>query len=438
VVRHGKVQNYVLERQNQIFASGEWNLRRPSLTHSYAPYRIILENAPKSSDDTHQRKRRRLTRGVLGRHAQDMSLITSDNVHQRPQWRVTPLGRLIRPMRMRPARPLDPPIDPLRTKNVEKGSRKKKKRPRPPPTRARRQTIDPLRWGSTHLSGIFLDGNGNGNAPLTRRSGPDGDGSAKGESTEVDEVENILEVSDQTPTGDDSDDKMPLRASDAELDLAAERASALGLLNAMFGEANTDWGGAESIDSDIEMADVPRTPFGPLEPTDFEVVPAAHGPRASPREEKNSAVDRQTQARPMPTTAGPTQSSTQNKLKDLFAPREEEGESLAVPGPASLLTSPAPCYHRFLPHRPPRSRLRARSRNGHAPGQARLPKLHGACSCGLVQSQHSISRRAYNATQDPRPFAPVFLPAEGPRSDGQVHADGRRGGDSCSLGGGAW
>jgi hypothetical protein len=61
------------------------------------------------------------------------------------------------------------------------------------------------------------------------RTGPEGDGSAKGESTEVDEVEHILEVSDQTPSGDD---KMPPRASDAELDLAAERASALDLLSA--------------------------------------------------------------------------------------------------------------------------------------------------------------------------------------------------------------
>jgi hypothetical protein len=36
----------------------------------------------------------------------------------------------------------------------------------------------------------------------------------KGESTEVDEVEHILVVSDQTPLGDDSD-KMPPHASDA-------------------------------------------------------------------------------------------------------------------------------------------------------------------------------------------------------------------------------
>lgn len=289
-----------------------------------------------------------------------MTLITSDNVHQRPQWRITPLGRLIRPMRMRPARPLDPPLDPLRTKNVEKGSKMKKKRARPPPTRARRQTIDPLRWGSTHLSGIFLEGNDN--LPPLRRSGPDGDGSAKGESTEVDEVEHILEVSDETPPDDDSD-KMAVHAFDAEPDLAAERASALNLLSTMFGEANTDWGGLESIDSDVEMAGAnthtPHAAPSPLEPTDFEVVPAAREPRASKREEKKPAVDRQTEATPTPATTGPAQPSTQNKLKDLFAPREEEGESLAIHDLASLITSPAPFLHRLLPYRPPRSRLRA-------------------------------------------------------------------------------
>ncbi|KAN0127672.1 hypothetical protein V8E53_014512 [Lactarius tabidus] len=282
--------------------------------------RIILENAPKGSDNTHQRKRRRLARGVHGRHAQDMSLITSDNVHQHPQWGINPLGRLIRPMRMRPARPLDPPIDTLRTKNVERGTRTKKKR-------ARRQNIDPLRWGSMHLSGIFLDGNGNVLPPV--RTGPEGDGSAKGESTEVDEVEHILEVSDQTPSGDE---KMDPRASDTELDLAAERASALDLLSVMFGDTNTDWGGAESIDSDVEMAgvdaDTPRAAPSPLEPTDFGVVPAAHEPRDSRREEKNTAVNKQIDATPTPATTGRPQSSTQNKLKDLFAPREEEGFSL--------------------------------------------------------------------------------------------------------------
>ena len=134
-------------------------------------------------------------------------------------------------MRMRPARPLDPPLDPLRIKNVEKGGKTKKtkkKRARPLPTRARRQTIDPLRWGGTHLHGIFLDGNAN-TPPLPPPRHSDPDGSAEGESTEVYEVEHILEVSDQTPSGDE-------QIAVAELDLEAEQASALDLLGAMFGE----------------------------------------------------------------------------------------------------------------------------------------------------------------------------------------------------------
>jgi hypothetical protein len=129
---------------------------------------------------------------------------------------------------------------------------------------------------------MFLDGNGN--APLPRRSRADGDGSAKGESTEVDDVEHILEVSDQTPSGDD---EMHPRASDTELDLAAERASVLDLLSAMFGDTNTDWGGAESIDSDVdvEMASIPRTSSGPLEPPTLRSSPLPTSP-ALPRAKK--------------------------------------------------------------------------------------------------------------------------------------------------------
>ena len=368
---------------------------------SYSSYRILRENASKDSDDTRTRKRRRLARGVQGRHAQDMSLITPDNVAQRPQWRITPLGRLIRPMRMRPARPLDPPLDPLRTKSVEKGGKtktKKKKRARPPPTRARRQTIDPLRWGSTHLSGIFLDGNANAPPPPPPPRGSGPDGSAKGESTEVDEVEHILEVSDQTLSGDE-------QTVVAELDLAAERASALDLISAMFGEADTDWGGAENIDSDVEMAgvesDTPRAgPSSlPFDPRDLQVVPATHSPRASQKEEKKSTVDRQKGATPTPATTNSAQPSTQTKLKDLFAPREEEGESLAIYSLTSLITSPHP-PNRFLPYRSPRSRSRlgARPRHGPAPGRTHLPKRRSSCSVGHVQSQRSISHCTYDTT----------------------------------------
>ena len=59
-----------------------------------------------------------------------------------------------------------------------------------------------------------------------------------------------------------------------------------------------------------------------LESTDFEASPADQ------REEKELAVDKQTKATPAPATIGLAQPSTQKELKDLFAPREEEGELL--------------------------------------------------------------------------------------------------------------
>jgi hypothetical protein len=95
-----------------------------------------------------------------------------------------------------------------------------------------------------------------------------------------------------TPLGDG--DETPPHASGAELDLAAERVSSLDLLSVMFGEANADCG-AESVDSDMEMAGIdagiPHVAPGLLESSDFEVVPADHEPRAD--RGRKSAVDRQ-------------------------------------------------------------------------------------------------------------------------------------------------
>jgi hypothetical protein len=69
-----------------------------------------------------------------------------------------------------------------------------------------------------------------------------------------------------------------------------------------------------------------------LEFTDFEVIPIDHELRTARREEKKSVVDRQSEAAPTPATTDLARPSTQNKLKDLFAPREQEGELLAMHG----------------------------------------------------------------------------------------------------------
>jgi len=96
----------------------------------------------------------------------------------------------------------------------------------------------------------------------------------------------------------------------------------------MFGQGNNDWGGAESIDPDVEQVvaesrtnAVPRASQGSHgATTDFEVVPAAQR-RA---DNKSSFVTSQN-ADPDPDSV---QRPSTTNLKDLFAPREEQGFSL--------------------------------------------------------------------------------------------------------------
>ena len=317
------------------------------------------------SEETHRpRKRRRLAaRGVHARHTHDMSLVSPSNVHQRPQWRITPLGRLIRPMRMRPARPLGLPLDVLKTQNQtnsvskSQGDKERRKRKRAataaPPTRARRLTIDPLRWGSVHISGVFLDGERALVSPALAAGGEAGGGNR--ESTEVDadeEVEKILDVT-QSPADDndndsdsDSDSDLPSQAERSaplrspsipvdttSADLAAEKANALRLLYSMFDEADEDWGGEESIDSDMEReataatranaAPHPSQSSSSHDAADFEVVPAAQTVSKKSSNDQQQATQTAT-VTAAPRKPDPVQPPTTN-LKDLFAPREEEG-----------------------------------------------------------------------------------------------------------------
>lgn len=301
--------------------------------------RILLEKAAAEEKTSRPRKRRRLAQA---RHARDMSLVTPSNVHQSPQWCVTPLGRLIRPMRMRPARPIGPPVDVLKAqyKNIStksQGGKEGRKRRRTaastPPTRARRQTIDPLRWGSTHISGVFIEGERALTSPALD-AGREASGKTR-ESSEVegdDEVESILDTS-QSPADDDDMASISVDATNG--DLAAENATALRLLYSMFGEADEDWGGAEDVDSDMEREAAANVPPHASQSSglhdgvaDFEVVPAAQKGSAS----KKLSIDQRQGAQPTtaaPRDPDPEQPKRANNLKDLFAPREEEGERIS-------------------------------------------------------------------------------------------------------------
>ena len=308
--------------------------------------RISLEKVTAESEETARpRKRRRLTtaRGVQARHARDMSLVTPSNAHQRPQWCVTPLGRLVRPMRMRPARPIGLPVDVLKAQNQslsfksQEGKERRKRRriaASTPPTRARRVTIDPLRWGSTHISGQFLEGERVLIPPALDAGGKASDKARVSSEIEGDEeVEEILDAS-QSPV-DDNDEppcSSSIPADTTNADLAAEKAVALRLLHSMFGEADEDWGGVEDVDSDMEReaaaanAALHASQNSSLhDAADFEVVPATK--TAS----KKSSTDQRQAAQTITTTAAAPQNPdsvqppTVKKLKDLFAPREEEG-----------------------------------------------------------------------------------------------------------------
>ena len=106
---------------------------------------MILENVPKESDDSRTLKSRNYPQRALS-PCTGYSLITLDNVHVCPQWRIA-LARLTRPMRVRmhPTHPLDPPLDYLRFKNVEKGQQDEERARTSSARAARRQAIDSMR-----------------------------------------------------------------------------------------------------------------------------------------------------------------------------------------------------------------------------------------------------------------------------------------------------
>ncbi|KAI0630538.1 hypothetical protein C8Q77DRAFT_1133682 [Trametes polyzona] len=319
---------------------------KPDFRERIAQEHEKLKRAAEEAANQPPKKRRRLPRGVQGVHASDMSLVTPENAPTRGGWRVTATGRLIRPIRMRPDHPLPEPIDaPKLEKGKGKDKGKGKKRARDPPTRARRRTIDPTKWGSTHLKGIFLE---NAAASvLPQRSTPaqppvgdsesdedDQEGRAVSESEVDSGSDTESESGPDSPTEVNAPSKPPATtvappkpktqpdaaASNEANDLAEETSKALGLLQSLFGDKD-EWGGEESVGSDVDEEDLRRA---------REEVQMASVPEESdhaggdddvmevdePTSEasKNVAVDIPGQA-PAP---GKT------KLKDLFAPREEE------------------------------------------------------------------------------------------------------------------
>lgn len=290
-----------------------------------------------------------------------MSLVTPENVSGRGGWKVTPLGRLIKPMRMRPEKPLPEQIVTTATvkgkgkQAKEAEMKKKKKRTKVPPVRARRRTIDPLKYGSQQIKGVFLENAAAGLVVEKRMELPSQQAvqESSDESTlDEAEVEGVIEDAEtEEETVDEplpqtsvlgekpnllqkppscppavAEKKLPSHPP-ASIDIAQEKHAALGLLQSLFGNRDdSEWGDKESLGSDLDTDDIAQREGGLKivdDEDDVEVVPMDIDDRQS-----EYIAQEETQTSP-PEKSPPARSSApasrQTKLKDLFAPREEEG-----------------------------------------------------------------------------------------------------------------
>jgi hypothetical protein len=115
------------ERSVQMFFIFSWRFKLD-------PFRIAEELAavPRTSEEE---KRKRAT----GVHTSAMSLVTALNTSERRGWKVTTMGCIVRPVLMRPERPLTPQARSILGRDTKRkvGGKEKKMRVKEPDTRAR-------------------------------------------------------------------------------------------------------------------------------------------------------------------------------------------------------------------------------------------------------------------------------------------------------------
>ncbi|KAH6915634.1 hypothetical protein BKA70DRAFT_465787 [Coprinopsis sp. MPI-PUGE-AT-0042] len=334
-----------LARCMNVLSGSTWKGAKLRLGEAKPDYaaRIAAEN--EDTEPSRPRKRLRLD----GVHSQDMSLIDAENVEKRGAWKKTSLGRLLRPVRMRPEHPLPPTLEELalmkkeQKRKATKTGKERKPKLRPPPVRARARKIDMTKWGSTQLKGIFLESQGVGPGKvsefISEFTDPASDTSAD-EDEEVSEsppksskLPNLSPSPASAPSSPASKEPKPtaslppdnLAPSPSSVDLVSEKQQTLGFLASLFA-ADDEWEGRESVGSDIDeeellkgdrlSADAPRD-------DDIEFVPSTSAtasriaPVASPAQVSEDEDDEESEADP----ADPKP----KELKDIFAPRNDEG-----------------------------------------------------------------------------------------------------------------
>lgn len=261
---------------------------------------------------------------------------------------------MIKPVRMRPEHPLPEPISsvsahqaPMNGKAVDK---KLKKRVKAPPTRARRRTIDPTKWGSVHLKGVFLEGS---NEISAAHRSPDAvqvsvDSPDSEDSDSEDEEERQGDIKIDEPEVHVPLIPAPIHAStsgavetaarlvpsaqttskatpSSVTDLAEEAKVSLGLLHSLF-EGKDDWVGEESLDSDVEMnaqADTRMFEASTEQEDGIEEVSIEAEAQVTLSRTNSPLSDVPGEHNDPSPSALPTSKPT--KLKELFAPTSDSG-----------------------------------------------------------------------------------------------------------------
>ncbi|KAG2031253.1 hypothetical protein BDR03DRAFT_973000 [Suillus americanus] len=310
--------------------------------------------------------KKRRANSKVGTHAPDMSLVTPETARTRGGWRVTEMGRVVRIMRMRPEKPLEPPrvLTSAGSKKYDKDGKlvtgKRKKRVKLPPTRTRRRTIDPTRWDSTHLKGIWLDAEVAGAVDLAEHAG--GPVIPRKRRAEAPENSDNEQDTESAPSDDEDDDHRSLSppvpkstisplppsellpfptarspvteaVTEAVPSLTQEKLTSLAFLRSLFGDGDEGWGGQESL-SDIEDArlggkgkarEAQTGTRVNMDEGDIDIEEVPHAKYEDIKMRSDTSVSPlNSQSRPTSTSKPSAQGQKQTKLKDLFAPREEE------------------------------------------------------------------------------------------------------------------
>ncbi|KAJ6463670.1 hypothetical protein C8R47DRAFT_1157054 [Mycena vitilis] len=309
-----------------------------------------VDQRPNSEEPPPPRRKRK--RG--GVQAEDMTLVTPETAAQRSGWKVSEMGRVMRPVRIRPEHPLPPPLISSVPKKPKSSSAKesaKPKKKRDPDSRARQRTIDMTRWGSVHLTGIFLEDAGQATGNLSQ-----------------DEVEGMVEADlsdssvDSEPDGGNFPPAAPLveiekptsaakpastvavpaptaaskpsrfdsnqtviseLSTKSDIDLAVEKTQSLSLLNSLFGARDGDWVGRESVGSDVDEEELLKV-GGTMTLNDddaIEFVPMDVDVREPTTIAPPSPTLSEAAPAPVPPPKRPTQAT---KLKDLFVSRDDD------------------------------------------------------------------------------------------------------------------